>query len=335
MSQESSAKLTLLDNIPRKNIVPGPNSWALAATQCDPKKLPQPAPLTNRDKYENKAMPPTPGKVHHNQRIVVPKQRQSILPAAPLLSTGQKPELKHRAATDPVVPQPLFAGKLGGIVQLGMKVPIPKIYGDLVKEDAPAHPLSENESKDSESTPTRDNSRNAPPSFAPLSTHTPSGQSAPSTSQSAEPVKPIKSTPLPTRRYLKENNLQAHELGQSPLTTTPETLEHTDGDSQTAKGLEAGTDDLGISNSARTGTFDRTGGIEYVVGHESQRVESHAGVIEEVEPADRNSLARYSNESREQDSGSVLPPMVYSPSNYGGVWENDPHVVSKSQIYVK
>lgn len=67
------------------------------------------------------------------------------------------------------------------------------------------------------------------------------------------------------------------------------------------------------------------------------RVESFRGVIENV-PISKGSSgqiyadsAAYSSQpstSQGQDTGGLLPPNVYSPSNYGGVWENDPAVVS-------
>ncbi len=62
MSQPPTPRVKLPEVIPRKPVVPGPNSWALSATQGDPKKLPQPAQVTNREKYEKKPMPLTPEK---------------------------------------------------------------------------------------------------------------------------------------------------------------------------------------------------------------------------------------------------------------------------------
>ena len=338
MSQQPSAKLKLPDIMLRNNVVPGPNSWALAATQGDPKKLPQLAPPTNRDKYEQRPMPPIPDKSYHDRNLIVPKHRQYIQPATPLLSLGQKSELKSRAATDPVVPQPLFAGKPDSIAKLGTKVSNPKNYADLVKEDAPVHSLSENELQILGLRPTRDNSRQTPPASAPASTNTPDPYRIPSDDYSAQSMsssRQIQSTPLPTRRYLRENNLQAPGLGHTSLATTAEALEGQEGELQRSDHPKATMVDHNLSSPTRTGTYDTARGVEYVEEHENQRIASYAGVIENAGSAERTSPIQHSDTSRGQNSGELLPPTVYSPSNYGGVWENDPHVVRKSQVYVR
>lgn len=118
------------------------------------------------------------------------------------------------------------------------------------------------------------------------------------------------------------------ELGRGSLTTTTETREDQEAGIQISENPEGMIMGDGILHPTRTGTFGRVGEVEYVNEHENQRIASYAGVIENAEFIDQTSPTVDSYTSQEHDSGGILPPTVYSPSNYGGVWENDPHVVS-------
>ena len=325
--------------MPQKPVVPGPNSWALSAMQGDPKKLPQPAQGTNRAKYEQKPMPPTPGKASVRDELVVPKNRENIQPATPLLYSNQSDHTnKGRAATDPVIPQPLFTGtKPGGIAQLRQKFSGSKTNFNAIKEHdaaqlSSASPvLSEKALQILGVKPVPDNSGRTPPASAPPNTNTPESYRGSSNDHSASSIsasRQIQSTPVPTRRYLRENRLQTPQLEHISLASTAEMPEEEPSEQRSGnpEGLIVGE---GMLNPSRTGAYGRVGEAEYVEGHEHQRVTSHAGVIENAESVDQTSPTQNPYTPQGCDSAGFLPSTVYSPSNYGGVWENDPDVVSK------
>ncbi len=92
-----------------------------------------------------------------------------------------------------------------------------------------------------------------------------------------------------------------------------------------------------LLNPTRFATGSRKGEVEYVNKNEMQRVPSFAGIIEQPESprvgegaTEPDGLGIGWNETtlRPQYSGEILQPMVYTPSIYAGVWENDPNVVS-------
>ena len=341
MSQSSTPQAKLPDVMPQKPVVPGPNSWALSATQGDPKKLPQPAQGTNREKYEQKPMPLTPGKVSGNDELVVPKNRGYVQPATPLLYSNQSFQSnKGRASTDPVLPQPLFTGtRPGGIAQLRQKFSGSKTNFNVIKEHdaaqlASASPvLSEKALQILGVRPVPDNSGRTPPASAPPIANTPEpyrvssdDHSAPSSSLSRH----IQSTPAPTRRYLRENGPQTPQLGNASLADTADMPDENEALEQTSEHPEGAIVSDSMLNPSRSGAYGRVGEAQYVEGHESQRIASYAGVIENIESFDQPSPTQNQYTSQEYDSAGFLPPTVYSPSNYGGVWENDPDVVSNA-----
>ena len=323
--------------MPQKLTVPGPNSWALSATQGDPKKLPQPAQVTNREKYETEPMPRTPGKPSDDGRLAVPKNRGYIHPATPLVYTNHNSQTpKSRAATDPIIPQPLFTGKPGGIAQLRKKISTSKTNVNIIQEDdgkqlpSLSPVLSVKASQVLGVWPVPDNTRRTPPASAPPSTSTPDPYRISSDDQSTRSVSPsrqIQSTPVLTYRYLRENDQPTPDLGHSSLATAA--------DDEAQKQILENPENLimscGMVNPNRMGTYGRVGGAEYVDGHEDQRVASYVGMIENAESVNQMIPKQNSDTSQECDSGVLLQPASYSPSNYDGVWESDPHVVCKSR----
>ena len=341
MSHRSTPQVKLPEVMPRKPVVPGPNSWALSATQGDPKKLPQPAQVTNREKYEKKPMPLTPEKASNDDRLAVLKHRGYIQPATPLVYSNQNNQSqKQRAATDPIVPQPLFTGRPGGIAHLRNKFSTSKTNVDTIKEDDVAQIPSASPVVSEKALqllgvwPIHNNNRHPPPASAPPSTSTPEPYRMSPDDHSERPISParqIQSTPVPTRRHSKED-IPTPELGRVSLATTAETFEDEEVPQQSSGNPEGMILGDGMLTPTRTGTYGRVGGAEYVDGHENQRIASYAGVIENAEPVDQTSPTRDSSSFQGYDPSGRLPPTVYSPSNYDGVWENDPHVVSKALL---
>lgn len=342
MSQPPTPRVKLPEVIPRKPVVPGPNSWALSATQGDPKKLPQPAQVTNREKYEKKPMPLTPEKASNDDRLAVKKHRGYIQPATPLVYSNQNIQSqKQRAATDPIVPHPLFTGRPGGIAQIRKNFSTSKTNVNTLQEDDVAKLPSASPVVSEKALqllgvwPIRDNSRHPPPASAPPSTSTPEPYHMSSddhSERSISPARQIQSTPVPTCRHARENDTPTPELRRVSLATTAETFEDEEVPQQSFGNPEDMVMGDGTLNPTRTGTYGGVGGAEYVDGHENQRIASYAGVIEDTEPVDQTSPTRNSSSFQQYDSEGPLPPRVYSPSNYDGVWENDPHVVSKSLL---
>lgn len=309
----------------------------------------QPGRSTNRDKYENKPMPPTPAKPAGGGVLSVPKQRGYIQPATPLVYSGYDSQgSKSRAATEPVVPKPLFGG---GISQLRKKYPNAKTKLDvnaiednvkcMVEGPTPSPAISHKASPIVGMYPIHNNDRHTPPASAPPSTFTPdpyrmSSDNRPS--RSISPSRQIQSTPVPTRRYLRENNLPTPPLTHTSTIASQQSgnvvHENTPNMGDT-EGIIMGDDTF---KPTRTGTYGRVGEVAYVEGHEKQRVASYSGVIEEAEPiADTegrkdpsSASTTWTTDKSGLSSGGLLPPAAYSPSNYGGIWENDPHVVSQA-----
>ena len=340
MSQSSTPRIKAPEVIPQKPVVPGPNSWALAATQGDPKKLPQPVQGTNREKYEQKPMPPTPGKASSRDELVVPKNRGYVQPATPHVYPNQSIQSsKARAATDPVVPQPLFAGtKPSGIAQFRQKLSGSKAHANTMKEHRaaqlpyPSPGSSEKPLQIPGATSGPDTSGRTPPAATPPKTDPPEphrvsdGPSKPLTSNSRE----IQSTPAPTHVYLRENVPQIPRLAYASLATTVEMPNDSEAPRNKSANPEGITVGGSMLNPFRTGAYGRVGEVQYVEGHENQRVASCVGVIENTESLDQTSATQHPYTSQEYNSAGPLPPTVYSPGNFGGVWENDPHVVSKT-----
>ena len=174
--------------------------------------------------------------------------------------------------------------------------------------------------------------RETPPSSAPANSNVPDPYRSPETAG-----RQTNSTPVPTRRYLRENNLPTPILTQASFSVPHFTYSGIDQASEANKpeGIVVGD---GRLNPTRAGAYGNIGEVEIVEGKAVHRVASFMGVIENAE-----SLSTVSEQEQLPRSASVSPdrvdmvqgqttlqPIAYSPSVYGGVWENDPHVVSLS-----
>ncbi|KAI4169836.1 MAG: hypothetical protein LQ343_005385 [Gyalolechia ehrenbergii] len=343
MSRPQGPRVKLPETTPPKLNQPNPNSWATKQA----KTLNKTPTATNRDKYENKPMPPTPeaSPSPAEQPLTARKNHGYIQPAIPLNSPGPAgSSVKNRAATDPVMPKPLFASTTTTVNQLRKKYSQSK-HKQKSKEDEentthqpPSPPLviTKKASQILGVYPVKDNNRGTPPVSAPPSTSTPdpfrtSTESA--RGQQVSPSRQVQSTPVPTRRYLQENNLQAF-TGTRASQESKE-LPNEPSNEMKQPHLREGSD--GFLNPTRLGIYGRKGEVEYVGQSEMQRVPSFVGVIEHPDSPreggdtvgpDPARIDWIEHTLQPQYSGEILHPMIYSPNNYAGVWENDPNVVN-------
>ncbi|KAL8723032.1 MAG: hypothetical protein Q9225_000574 [Loekoesia sp. 1 TL-2023] len=334
-------RVKLPEVTPPKVLQPNPNSWAAKQAQTH-NKTPT---ATTRDKYENKPMPPTPeaSPSPAEKPLTVRKNRGYIQPAIPLTSPGvASSSMKNRAVTDPVMPKPLFTSTTTTVNQLRKKYSQTKNKPKSKEDEEPAthRPTSpplviaHKASQILGVYPLKDNNRATPPVSAPPSTNTPDPFRTSTESASGRHVSPsrqVHSTPVPTRRYLQENNLPVQNgarASQDPKEAPKVPVEERKSDHS-----KEGSD--GLLNPARLGVCGRKGEVGYVDQNEMQRVPSFAGIIEHpdslregkdtMEP-DSAKIDWNENTLRPQYSGEILYPMVYTPNNYAGVWENDPNV---------
>lgn len=341
-------RVKLPDVTPPRIVHVGPNSWAGQVHTKTPT-------ATNRDRYENKPMPPTPeaSPSPGEKPLTARKNRPYIQPATPLIVTDQLiPNTKTRAVTDPIVPKPLFTTKTTTVNQLRKKYSQTRSKGKSTKDEAdtvegPISPplvVTQKASQILGVLPTQNNNREVAPASAPPSTNTPNPFRTSTESirgRNESPSRQVQSTPVLTRRYLQENQLPA-----SASTRTSQESKETTGPSSNEKRQLQSTEGMivgnGSLNPTRLGTFGRTGEVGYVGQNEIHRVLSFTGVIEDadphgriedqVEPTTSSRSHRDRNSLRPQYSGEILHPMVYSPNDYAGVWENDPNVVSERLV---
>lgn len=305
MSRPSTPRVNLPDVVHRKPVQPGPNSWAQSAEKAGVMKIPNSGPATNRDKYENKPMPPLPRASEHGTPPNMSGKPGYIQPATPLKFSNQS-TVKNRAVTDPLASKPLLgANKIG---ELRRKFSGAKVHTNSSSIEAavrPCTPAPEPSELTAQSSASRENDQSRhgqPPASAPVVT---TSQSPQAFAQSQD--RQHQSTPAPSRQYGNDDSNGGFILGDGKL------------------------------NPTRHGTYGSVGEVEYVEGKPEHRVASVAGVIEHAETSSEHELskspsARASSSStstyRDQNLSYMLKPTVYTPSNYGGVWENDPHVVS-------
>ncbi|KAL8952880.1 MAG: hypothetical protein Q9222_001238 [Ikaeria aurantiellina] len=320
------------------------NSWASKHTQAQA-KTPK---ATNRDRYENKLMPPTPepSPTPIEKPLTAKKKLGYIQPATPLASPDFaifRP--KSRAATDPVMPKPLFTSKTTtvhehGEVQSHTKQDKVKSEG---KEAAykPASPplgLTHKASRILGLHSSQDGQRGDCLASAPPCTSSPDPfriSTGSTSGQSAGIDRQVRSMPLPvpTRRYLQENNVPSTQ-GINTHQKSGEELQTPVGAKVELQVTEEPDADHNFANPNGLGRYDKRGEIEYVGHHPMQRVSSFAGVIETLDPLKQGGLTTFDSTAVAWDKGSLRPhnsdellhPLAYTPDSYGGVWENDPDV---------
>ncbi len=362
MAEHSTPTGRLPDPVSRKTVAPGPNSWAQQRDSTT--KLITNAKPTNRDKYEHKPMPPPPQSEEDrfgDHYFLQPKAY--VRPASPLASstTPNMPNQKNRAVTDPVAPKPLFADREVSVRQLRKK------YSQSKGKDQPSKEPSFEDSQASSKIPMTSEkaaqilgvnpvagiSRNAHPTSTPNESasdffRSSNGESVerrvtPAQQIQSSPV-PRRSTPVPTRRYLKENDLPA--LPSTEASSGPQQYsdEQEQDEVHASKKAQKQEINKALLHPARIGTNTNIGEVGLVEGSGMHRVESFRGVIEDV-PTSSGSNGQVYTESyasssqpstgRGQDAERVGPSYSYAPGNYGGVWENDPAVVSIFRVTLR
>ncbi|KAL8707551.1 MAG: hypothetical protein Q9220_007443 [cf. Caloplaca sp. 1 TL-2023] len=320
------------------------NSWARKNTQAQA-KTPK---ATNRDRYETKPMPPTPepSPSRIEKPLTARKKLGYVQPATPLTAPILAlPRPKTRAATDPVMPRPLFTSKTSTVNQLCKMHSQPK--EDKVKSEgreaayrsaSPPAGLSHKASQILGFDPSQDGQRGEHLGSAPPFTNLPDPfhvSTGSISGQSASTDRQVRSMPLPvpTRRYLQENNVfitsvtnTVQKPGEEPPTLVKAALE-------LQANKEAGGDDR-LPNPDRCGTYDKRGEIEYVSRHPMQRVSSFTGLVESLDASKQDSTTTSNSATIEWDGSSLCPensdellrPIAYTSDSFGGVWENDPDV---------
>lgn len=353
----SKRKVNLSKVTPPKVRIPGPNSWAnekaaLRKMKVDTSGRGQ---VVSRERLENKPMPPTPEASPSEKTMTVQRKKGYIQPATPLIKPIQRGRNVQRSVTDSVIPQPLFASTAADATQLRKKRSQTNLNTKATKEEAtkpsqpnsPAPVFSEKASKILGVLPAKDYRHVAPPVSAPPSTKTPDpfrGSTEGTEDRGVSPSRQVQSTPVPTRRYMRENNLQTPEFNFA----LPET-EVSNADKQRAEtrgNLPVFGDAMGQGGAqlSTLGSCGRLGEIKHVNQHMMQRIPSFAGIIEDAcqpclpeELQDEQKHAPTEINPNEptahpQSSAELLKPVAYSPGNLAGVWENNPHVVSRSLV---
>lgn len=323
----------------------GSNSWAVSQGQPHVK-----TPTgTHRERYENKPMPPTPGPSPSSAPKPLTARKNRIQPVTPLLSSepANKLDGKNRAATDPVLPKPLITGTTNPVNQLRQKYSQSKKAikaskdGDAVHHWSASPPpaMAHKASQVLGVYPTNDNQRETPPASAPPYSGTPDPfrtSMEGSSGRSMSPNRQAHSTPVLTRRYLRENKLFAPVGTKSSQESTKAPKPSVEGKEQSRSIKETITSDDSF-NLAGFGMSGKQMEVEYVRQNEMQRVMSFSGVIEHPDSLHEGESLMQSNSARhdlveqslrQPQSGEVLRPTVYPSGSFAGVWENDPDVVS-------
>ena len=174
--------------------------------------------------------------------------------------------------------------------------------------------------------------RETPPSSAPANTTVPDPYRV-----SETPGRQTNSTPVPTRRFLRENNIPASVLTKAVVSLPRFSSDESDiGSEEDGKpeGIIIGDGSL---KPTKTGTYGSLKEVQIVEGKAIHKVASLAGVIENAEPSPitANEQHHLGSSSAKFDiypqDSTMLQPTAYSPSVYGGVWENDLQVVRTSR----
>ena len=347
MADQKQPIENLPDAFSRKPGTPGPNSWAQSQQEQHRSSSGEQlgtGRATNRDKYEHKPMPRLPADSSPHQMNL--QAKAYIQPAIPLVNTTKTMQSQQRrAVTDPVAPKPLFASRKLSVAKLRNKYSF-----STAKDDTP----------EAESMPTTQNSSPViqlssekaaevlglcPPPV--VKAHTPlasasltpvpdplsvSSDSVERTTSKGQQVQP---TPAPT--HLNENGLQTPKITKASIASNRQMNEDPQIQNKDPKRAEDDIFSSQMLHPSRLGRFGNVGEVGLVEANGMHRVESYRGVIENAEPySGRNgqmyagSTGALSQSSMTQgpNTGDLLQPPIYSPSNYGGVWENDPAVVS-------
>lgn len=331
MTDQSIDMVKLLDAMTRSPVTPGPNSWAQekalsasTSSSSSGKAQTQMQP-TNRDKYENKPMPKPPTEVGPK----VPPKKPYIQPAIPLIGTVPL-DRKKRAVTDPVTSEPFRFEKKLNIAQLRQKLASSRTtvdepqgvpYADVPGKAQSVLGFGAQGAAATASVPSRKHTPELRPS--------PDNGSSHVTFTNTEPTK--KSEYLPPKGLVgSEGSVSdSHEASNVSKTLTPRPLEH-----RYEATPKPSADRLQVPRVPTFGTIGKVGVVQQGPLHSSG---SFQGIIETAaapftEPqAPTPCPAEVENLQHTLDripSGEILQPSIYSPSDRGGVWEDNPAVVS-------
>ena len=350
MADQDKPRVKLPGVIMRKPMVPGPNSWAQSRQEQQGSSTGEQlnvGRVTNRDKYEHKPMPPPPpDSSPPNQHM---QAKTYIQPAIPLVNSAPAVQIQQkRAVTDPVAPKPLFAGRKLSVAKLRKKYSFSKAKDEAPEAEAmptiqssPAVRISSEKAAEVLGLyPPRENKPDTPLASASLAPGPdPFRSSSDSVERTASPARQVQSTPVLTRRYIKENGLPTPTVTAAPTASNQGANEDTQNQIQDPKKAGDAMFTPGMLHPPRLRRYENVGEVGLVEANGMHRVESFSGVIENAEfsPGINGGMYTGSAGACSQSSmiqglstGDLLPPVIYSPSNYGGVWENDPAVVSRS-----
>ena len=354
MVDEHTLKVKLPGSILRKPVVPGPNSWALSEQQHKQQQhthgLSNAPKVIKRDIYENKPMPPPPPPDSPSPDARL-QPKVYIQPAVPLVSplpatkTPQK-----RAVTEPVVPKPLFGSRKISVTELRRKYSnskpkaiAPEAPEEVTRQSTPRPPACAEEV----GPPVQGLGTQSVEGLVRVTTPVP--VPAKSTSnpflttyntplqEKSEHGRPLQTTPLPTRRYLRENGIPTPKLAETFDLAKHQAREHVQKEGVRPVDSNEHVRAAATLYPSRVGTYANTGEVGRVEANGLHRVESCVGVIENAGSGDSNGNATFTNSSegpsqpstaQDSSTGGLQPSVVYTPSDYGGVWENDPAVVS-------
>ena len=342
-------QVRLPNAIPRKPVVPGPNSWAIEENKVNDEQK-QPIHQNSRPHPEEKLMPATSRPSTSDEALPLPVTRDYTQPATPVeFPNSTMPTPKHRMVTDPTTPKVPFMSRNSSINKLRKKFSNQKLGEEekaIADENAPPLPLIPGQTVQIKGIwQTEQVSHATPPASAPPSTHTPDPLCSLSEDQNARSGSPTRlhqSTPAPsqplgqpTRRYLRENGLPNPPVLRSSLAGSSLNSDEAKSESQVqpGEGMILGHGSLAPTTS---GSYGRVGEVEIVDSNGVSRAVSYMGVIEDGEGS--ATLVNTSYSPQLLDSAATLRPIngplngMYSPSNYSGVWENDPHVVCSLNI---
>ena len=341
--------------VPHKPAVPGPNSWAQSAELAGIDKARQAnrtglSKPTNRSKYEDKPILHTSKASPVSNAPATPKKFATIQASALFFSTGKgHHNLKNRAATDPVIPKPLFSNDGDQLSQKNDKkqLAFSSTQDSPSKEDLTPKTGIQGVLNPIDVYPTSRNKPEKTPASAPPLT---SNHDSCHGLFEDHIVRAAKSAGLPqpalaqAHCYPEVDNVSSPSPSPTPTHTSffksEERSEISDSEAREPREppgriLEDETLNLKIA-----GKCGKSGEIHFVEKDKAQRITSFAGVIETVEPPNMKNDQGHlncgsvdSNFSSEQKltMGGFLPSTTYSPKDYGGIWENDPHVVGKKK----
>lgn len=345
MADQDKPIVKLPGVIPRKPVMPGPNSWA--QSQLQQQEQMGVGKVTNRDKYEHKPMPPPPADSSPHKNHI--RAKAYIQPAIPFVNpTSEKQSQKKRAVTDPVAPKPLFTGRKLSVAKLRKKYSFSKAKDDIpdaeaINTDQSSFAVLLSSEKAAEVLglypPPANKPNTPPPSAPPTPVRDHFRLSSDSVERTASPALQVQSTLVPTRRYLRENDLPTPTFTEAPILSNRQANEDPQNHNKDSKKAQDGVFAPGMLHPPRLGRYGNVGEVGLVEANGMHRIESFSGVIETAESSPgrdgemyTGSTGALSQSSMTQglNTGDLPPPVIYSPSNYEGVWENDPAVVSIS-----